>query len=171
MLRGRKHGVSLIEVLVAIVIFMVGLMGLLAGAARTIRTNQDAFLSSHATNVVNTYVAMMRRNSTGVIGANYNGTMTASARSVAFTSACESAVCTPAQIADDDKARLNSLMGQTMPPTTSLLVACPAHAENAAIAGLVREYAPVYSGVCSLTFSWPSDKSGNRTTRVWSIKP
>ncbi len=171
LLKSRKQGVSLVEVLVAIVIFMVGLMGLLAGAARTIRTNQDAFLSSHATNVANTYISMLRRNTTGVIAGDYNGTVIATPRSTVYTSACETATCTPAQVAADDRVMLQSVMGQTMPPATQLASVCTPHVENAAIAGLAKSYAPVYSGLCTLTLTWTSDKNGNTTSRIWRVKP
>jgi type IV pilus assembly protein PilV len=169
MLKHRKRGVSLIEVLVAIVIFMVGLMGLLAGAARTIRTNQDAFISSHATNVANTYTSLLRNNGAGVIGEFYNGTVTAATRSASYSTACSSA-CAPADLAEDDLARMGSIMGQTMPPGAELKTECTPHVENAS-AAFAATAVPVYSGLCTITVTWLSDKKGTKTSRVWMVKP
>lgn len=71
----KQTGVSLIEVLVAVVILSFGLLGMAALQARTVTLNQSAYFRSQATNLAYDMTDRMRANRTAAINGNYNHPM------------------------------------------------------------------------------------------------
>jgi len=63
----RQRGASLIEVMVAVVVLSIGLLGLAMLQAKSLRLNTDAYLRSQATLITNEFIEDMRANPT----ANY----------------------------------------------------------------------------------------------------
>lgn len=60
--RRRQAGFSIIEVLVALLVLAIGLLGLAALQAQGLRFNQDAYVRSQATNLAYDIVDRMRAN-------------------------------------------------------------------------------------------------------------
>ena len=63
-LSSRQSGFSLIEVLVAVLVLSVGLLGMAALMASSMRNNQSANFRTQATNLAYDYIDMMRANIT-----------------------------------------------------------------------------------------------------------
>lgn len=61
----KQHGTSMIEVLVALLILSVGLLGLAMLQGKSMRLNTDALLRSQATLVANSIIEEMRANTLG----------------------------------------------------------------------------------------------------------
>jgi len=64
--RRREGGFSLVEVLVALLVLAIGLLGLAALQAQGLRFNHDAFVRTQATNLAYDIVDRMRVNNTNV---------------------------------------------------------------------------------------------------------
>jgi type IV pilus assembly protein PilV len=64
--RRRDDGFSLVEVLVALLVLAIGLLGLAALQAQGLRFNHDAFVRTQATNLAYDIVDRMRVNNTNV---------------------------------------------------------------------------------------------------------
>lgn len=68
----RSAGFTLIEVLVSVFVLAVGLLGLAALQAATLRNNQTAYLRSYAAHLEGVIADRMRANSLGVATGSYN---------------------------------------------------------------------------------------------------
>ena len=66
--RRREAGFSIIEVLVALLVLAIGLLGLAALQAQGLRFNHDAYVRSQATNLAYDIVDRMRANRANVAG-------------------------------------------------------------------------------------------------------
>ena len=60
--KSRQRGVSMIEVLVSIIVLSIGLLGMAALMATSLRNNQSATFRTEATNLAYNYIDMMRAN-------------------------------------------------------------------------------------------------------------
>ena len=173
----NQRGASLIEVLVAIVVFSLGLLGLLSAAALSIRTNSDAYTSTQVVNIAEYLMGAMRRNSLGAYQLQYNGAIAAIdvySGAPALTRGCPAgSPCTSLAQAVDDRRQVALLMGQYLQPTTAAAnVVCEAARVFPTIAGLAGPGTrPPYVGSCTLTMTWAIDRAGTLSIRSWVFQP
>ena len=171
----KQAGVSLLEVLIAVVVFSLGLLGLLSAAALTIRTNQDAYSATQVVNVSEYLIGAMRRNPLGVAALNYNNTYTATPFLAASApTTCQTASCTPVEIAAADIQRVQLLMGQYLPPGAQITILCVAPTVIPIIAAAVyrsKSAIPPYNQTCTITQRWSVDRAGTQETRTWILQP
>ena len=170
----RQRGVSLIEVLVAIIVFSLGLLGLLSAAALTIRTNQDAYVNTQIVNVAEYLIGAMRANPMGVQQVNYAGTLTATdfLSATAPTTCQTTTPCTAAAAAASDLQRVQLLMGQYLPPGATITVLCDPQTLIPAVSGFTLPVSiPPYNGRCRITQSWIVDRAGTIDTKTWIFQP
>ncbi len=87
-------GFSLIEVLIALVVLAIGLLGLATLQMTSLQFNSDAYLRSQATVLAYDVADRMRSNMTGVIAGNYTVAAEANANTtVATYAACSASTC------------------------------------------------------------------------------
>jgi type IV pilus assembly protein PilV len=136
----RQRGASMIEVLVALLILSIGLLGLAMLQGKTMRVNTDAMFRSQATLLANEIIESMRTNTKGA----GNGLYVASAK----PSACGS--CTDsngALTANNDLISWYNAQEQTLPsPTSSITYA---------------------GGKYTITMQW--NERGILTSQVWEV--
>lgn len=82
------RGFTLLEVLVAMVVLSVGLLGLSGLQTTSLRNNHSAFLRSQATLIANDIIDRMRTNKDSATAGNYNISYATSPTSVTCTSGC-----------------------------------------------------------------------------------
>lgn len=92
--RGRQAGVSLMEVLIALAVIMIGLVGMLTLMLNSIRFSQEANLRSTAVSLVYDVADRVRANDR--VPASY---VTAFADSPVATTNCMSGLCSGTQLA------------------------------------------------------------------------
>ena len=109
----QQRGFSLLEVMVAVVVFSVGLIGLGLLLTSSIRANHAGFLHSQATFVAESIADSMRANVIGVWQNAYNGVWDAATPAAPMD--CVAAACTPAQLAARDVAAWGRMVGQLLP--------------------------------------------------------
>lgn len=108
----RQRGFTLLEVLIAVMLLAVGLLGLAGLQAVSLRNNHSAYLRSQATMLAYDMIDRMRSNRSAAQAANYNIAI----GTAASTSPpdCMAIVCTGSEMATADiadwKQRLASLM-------------------------------------------------------------
>ncbi len=96
-------GFTLIEVLIAMVVLAVGLLGLAAVQTTSLKNNQSAYFRSQATQLAYDMTDRMRSNKLGVAAGNYN-------LGSAGAKDCELNTCTPAEMAGDDITKWNAAL-------------------------------------------------------------
>ena len=103
----RQRGVGMIEVLVAVLVFAVGIMGMTAMQLAAKRSSDEATQRSIATSLARDIIERIRANPDQV--ADYVVDELGSA-AVAFTTNCNTASCTPAALAERDLFEWNELL-------------------------------------------------------------
>nr|WP_255494903.1 type IV pilus modification protein PilV [Luteibacter sp. Sphag1AF] len=151
MSRRAQRGVSLIEVLMAVLIFCIGLIGLAGLLVMATKSNHSAYVRTQVTFLANSMADRMRNNPVGLWNLAYNATN----YPVSGTpTPCDaSAGCTPAQIATRDKIMWSQQLTQFLPGVASTSIACvnPAAANMPTTQISLR---PPYGGTCTMIIKW-----------------
>lgn len=103
-MKRANGGMSLLEVLVAIVILSLGLMGLAGLQAASLRNNQTAYYRSIATQQAYDIADRMRANLAGVRAGNYSDLD----NTIPADPACFATGCSPADMAITDHRQWNT---------------------------------------------------------------
>ncbi len=114
MRRTSKHqpqaGFTLIEVLITLVIFSIGLLGLAGLQANSMVNSHNAYVKSQATLMANDMADRMRANIAGVQANAYNNL-----NGIPPDPGCITANCTPTQIAKYDAFEWNTTLAAQLP--------------------------------------------------------
>lgn len=106
--RGRRaRGAGLIEVLIAVLVLSVGLLGMLAMQTTAKRTAHEAAQRSLATTMAREILERMRSNPSAL--ASYVGTLGRGSMATAPAS-CVTGSCTPTQMASRDRYELEQML-------------------------------------------------------------
>ncbi len=126
-----QKGFSLVEVLVALLVLSIGLLGLAALQTTSLKYNTDSYFRTQATYFVYDIVDRMRTNSDSVVdGGTYDVPDASSATSIistyqscsGSTCACDAtAVCDATQLATHDLGKWYERMGQVLPGASNNL--------------------------------------------------
>ena len=171
-LKSRQRGITLIEVLVAMLIFSVGLIGLAGLMVMAMRANLAAYQRTQVTFLADGMADRMRANALGVWRGSYNG----KDYPVPGSTSCERAPCTPASLAMHDKQIWSSLLTAFLPDPAATISCTTATSYTPAMDDLNRR--PPYGGHCAMTISWSERNSGDashsdaaRQTFAWEFQP
>lgn len=105
----RPYGFTLVEAMVALLIFSVGLLGIAGLQVGAVRGNTSAYWHSQATWLAYDMLDRMRANTTGVTGNAYDDADTANPPG---DPGCISTGCTPATLAQTDIFEWGRQLGQ-----------------------------------------------------------
>lgn len=101
-IRGNQGGFNLIEVLIALVVLALGLLGLAALQNFSLRANHQSMQRTQATVAIQSIIDRMRANPAGVAGGNYE--LPAYTNAPPASPNCASTVCTTSDVANYDLA-------------------------------------------------------------------
>jgi type IV pilus assembly protein PilV len=168
---GHVRGVSLIEVLMAVLVFSIGLIGLSSLLITSFRSNQVGYQRTQAEFLAMSMADRMRANPLGVWSGSYNST----SYPVSITQTCSAAgACPPAKIALRDQAMWSTQLTTFLPNATAS-IACTSGVTANATQLLVR---PPYAGNCVMRINWTERAAGDRShqdagtrTYVWNFQP
>lgn len=112
----RKHsGFTMIEVLIALIVLSVGLLGLAGLQSAGLRFNQSAAMRSQATQLAYDMADRMRSNVVASDAGDYLG-------AAGLTASCHTTTgCTPAEMAADDLAQWNQAIQRYLPGGAGLI--------------------------------------------------
>ena len=99
----RAAGFTLLEVLIAVVVLSIGLLGLAGLQTTGLRNNQDAYARTQATTLANDMADRIRANMAGFNAGNYDNT-------AAYTASCGTSGCSPLQMAQHDTSLWNDAL-------------------------------------------------------------
>lgn len=171
----RQSGVSLIEVLMAVLIFSIGLIGLAGLMVVSTRSNHVAYLRTQATFLANNMAERMSANPSGIWAGNYNSNAyPVSAASVGCDSASP---CSAVEVAAHDQ-QIWSQQLKTFLPNASASIACTGvTALTYNPIGQIGQRPP-YGGNCEMILNWTerpaadqADSSATTQTFAWNFQP
>lgn len=164
MLRAQR-GTTLIEVLVAVAVTSVGLLGIAGLMAVAAKLNEDAFFHTQASYAAQALIESMHVNLSAVAAGNYDGIYSGSA---AFVDVCRKQGCTPKQRAESDRLRFDRALVANLPNVKASMNCIQDVAAQASPAS--------YSGICRLRVGWSvlpgvrAPSIGPRS-QVWVFQP
>lgn len=136
------RGFSLLEVLIALLVFSLGLLGLAGLMVLSVKTNHSAYLRTQASFLAQSMADRMRAN-TGQINA-YNGTYDIN---TIGSGNCAGGICSPAELVTRDTQLWSNQLMQFLPGGASADIAC-----NGATLGTPGS--GTYNGLCTMTITW-----------------
>ena len=114
----KNTGFTLIEVLIAMLVLAVGLLGLAGLQATSLKNNQSAYNRSQATQLAYDLADRMRANVRAVIIRTYIAIATRSAVRSSTLLRRHNTTCTPADMAQNDLYEWNLAVSTTLPSGT-----------------------------------------------------
>ena len=170
----RQRGVSLIEVLMAVLIFSVGLIGLAGLLVMATRSNHAAYLRTQVTFLAGNMADRMRANPIGLWTGAYDGEAKADGSAKACTAA---ASCTPADVAARDKSTWATLLATAVPDAKGS-IRCDRTAAGFTLSPEQINMRPPFGGSCAMTVQWTERKAGDKShseaatqTFAWVFQP
>lgn len=165
------RGFTLLEVLVALLIFSFGVLGMAGLLAVSVKTNHSAYLRTQAAFLAQSMANRMRANvSLALWNDLYNGNWS-SAQAGAGT--CQSAACGYAAIATRDIGVWTTQVARML-PHSSESIACGG---ATAVPASSYQWLPPYSGTCTITLTWSEAAipagaaSPDAQTFAWVFQP
>jgi type IV pilus assembly protein PilV len=171
----RQRGVSLIEVMMSVLIFSIGLIGLAGLMVMSTRSNHSAYLRTQVTFLANNMADRMSANPEAVWKERYDSNAYPVA---AATVGCGSgAACTPAELAVHDQ-RLWSNQLRTFLPNPVAKIDCSGLTAAGYDPTSQLAMRPPYGGSCKMTVQWSEQGTGDRDHRdsaiqtfAWEFQP
>lgn len=111
-MEAKQRGYTLIEVLVAMLVFSLGLLGMAGLQIEGLKQNQNAYVRSQALIAAGDIADRMRSNVTGVAAGSYFGDETAH---TAIDATCNKKACTAAELASYDVKNWKFNLQNTIP--------------------------------------------------------
>lgn len=143
-----QRGVTLIEVLVAMLIFSMGLIGIAGLVVVAERANHAAYLRTQVTFLAQNMADRMRANPIGVWDGNYNGSYPdGSAQD------CQGG-CTPKQLAVHDRGAWSGELRTFLPARAKADITCSHRGLNYVPSSGQVALRPPYGGNCTMTIDW-----------------
>lgn len=141
----KNAGFTLIEVLIAMVVLAVGLLGLAGLQATSLRNNQSAYNRSQATQLAYDLADRMRANVAGK--ATYTSILpgAATAKTNCLPTTMPVTGCSPAEMAENDLFEWNLAVTTTLPSGVGIIA--------------------VATGVYTITINWDDDRNGNTDSK------
>ncbi|HET8943093.1 MAG TPA: type IV pilus modification protein PilV [Rudaea sp.] len=166
-------GFTLLEVLIALLVFSLGLIGVAALLVVSVRTNHSAYLRTQASFLAQSMADRMRANNLGVWKNNYKGTYTSATAGTTAATCLKSTSCSPAQIATRDTLIWSNQLASFLPdPSATIDCPTPAKVPNA---NVLTELPP-FTGQCTIDVTWNESSletgaAAGTTTLSWVFQP
>jgi type IV pilus assembly protein PilV len=169
-----QRGVTLIEVLVAILLFSIGLMGVAGMLVMSARSTHSAYLRSQVSFLAQGMADRMQANPIGVWTGDYNGTYPNT-----IWQDC-TAGCTPRQLAIHDKGIWSGQLKTFLSTDVQANISCGSRGLAYIPGSDELGLRPPYGGSCTMTVSWTeqgiglagSDQNDHaRQTFAWEFQP
>jgi type IV pilus assembly protein PilV len=174
-LASRQRGTSLIEVMMAVLVFSIGLIGLAGLMVMASRSSHAAYLRTQVTFLANNMANRMSANSIGVWSGSYNNAGYPLADK--GDSCADGAACNAKALALHDQTLWSSQL-TTFLPNPKATIQCSG--VKAAGIALMEDLSkrPPYGGNCMMTVSWSEQGTGDENHRgnvtqtfAWEFQP
>lgn len=166
-----SRGFTMLEVLVALLIFSLGLLGMAGLLAVSVRTNHSAYQRTQATFLAQSMADRMRANVRLALWNDlYNGSWSAAQTGAATCQGSTS--CDYKDVAKRDIAVWTSDVARFLPNATESIACSGAPS----IPASAYQTLPPYGGTCTITINWSESTlavagSPNTETLAWVFQP
>jgi type IV pilus assembly protein PilV len=147
-----QRGFSMLEVLIAVLVFSLGIIGLAGLLIFAIQSNHVAYLRTQATFLAHNMADRMSANPAGLWGNGGNSFYNGSYPVSASTASC-AAGCDPQQLADYDKAQWSTQL-TTFLPNAHGNINCITNGIAYTPTAAQIDMRPPYAGTCTMTLTW-----------------
>lgn len=163
----RQRGISLIEVMMAVLIFSIGLIGLASLMVMATRSNHAAYLRTQVVFLANSMAGRMSANPAAVWTGDYNSTAYPVA---AGTVGCASgSACDAAQLATHDQ-RLWSNQLRAFLPNPAATIDCSGVGSAGYDPTSQLAMRPPYGGTCKMQITWNEQQAGDKNNRQSALQ-
>lgn len=146
----RPRGFTILEVLIALLVFSLGLLGMAGLLVISVKTNHSAYLRTQASFMAQSMGDRMRANLPRVWAGDYDGTYSGT---TGDTDPCPSGTaCTRENVATRDKSQFETQLGDQL-PNASADIACTPDGTVDVSPSEQAGGAP-YTGLCHIVISW-----------------
>lgn len=164
--KSNIKGFSLIEVLIAIVIFAFALLGIAGVMTISIRSNHNGYLRSQAIIASNNVTSRMRANVAGLWAGKYNTT----AESLEIK--CDSTHhCSREELATYDIYQWRLMVSQMLPNGEGTITCETPSLPVGILSSGLWEATPPFAGTCTIQVSWSEIKSTNPESETNTESP
>ncbi|WP_423201205.1 type IV pilus modification protein PilV [Fluviicoccus keumensis] len=119
-----QRGVGLIEVMVALLLLGIAVVGFAALQVRAVGSTHDAYFRTQGMAIAQEVAERLRANSNATFAINAVATYRAGSTGGVSDTQCITNTCTPTQMAQFDIANLNTLAASTLPNGRFAVVPC-----------------------------------------------
>jgi len=160
------RGFTMVEVLVAVIVLSVGLLGLAGLQAASLRNNQQSYMRSQSILLVNDIAERMRANLPGVQSGAYN--QSAGAAPMPNINCSNTTGCSSAELASNDLAEWTTDVGNTLPAGEAFICLDSTPDDGTGAGNPQCDGAgPLYA----IKLWWDDTRSGNTTRFATSFQP
>jgi type IV pilus assembly protein PilV len=171
----RQRGTSLIEVMMAVLVFSIGLIGLAGLMVMAARSSHAAYVRTQVTFLASNMANRMSANSTGVWKGSYNSADYPVA--MAGDDCADGAACGSTALAAHDQ-QLWSRQLTTFLPNPKATIQCTGVGSVGFDPTLLLNRRPPYGGNCVMSISWSEQGAGDENhggnvtqTFAWEFQP
>lgn len=167
----RYHGFSLIESMIAVLIFSFGMLGVGGLMIKSVKINHSGYMRSQAVFLVSSVMDMMRRNTTAVWENKYNGEFSGYTD---VSELCIDSECDWNSLATKDVKSWSNMIYQLLPNSSGSINCIPKGASSSVDSENLFSASEPYNGYCEVTVKWTesNEKSGEDKQKVtWIAKP
>lgn len=111
----RQHGMTLLEILIALLVLSIGLLGLAGLQATSIRNNQSAYMRSQATILTYDAIDRMRVNRTAAMSAADPYALALATNPSSLAVNCNTSTCTTVQLTAFDLYEWTQTLANELP--------------------------------------------------------
>jgi type IV pilus assembly protein PilV len=164
----NSNGFTLLEVLIAVLILSIGLLGIAGLQAKGLQFNHSAYLRTQATFLAYDIADRMRANMVGVTAGNYNaGAANADAQCIT----AGSALCSTSDMAGHDLSEWNAALASALPGGNGIVcIDAYVNTEVSTSSGSA-DCGTGASTQYAIKIWWTDDRSGNAKRFVMVFEP
>ena len=152
----KQKGFTLIESMIAVVVFSFGLLGVAGVMLVAVKSNHNGYMRSQATFLAHSIVESMRGNSWGVWNNSYNGTYTGYS---SIDGACTTTACGCAAVARRDTQKWSNMITNTLTNGSGSIQCVRSGPYGGPYA--CGESDQPYLGLCTVTITWNESNESN----------
>lgn len=158
----KQKGFTLIEIMIAVVVFSFGLLAVAGVMTVAVKNNHNGFMRSQASFLASSMLDMMTRNDSRKLYDNsYDGTYSGYSD---ISAVCHSAACTMDELVDRDVQLWSNQLTQILPNSEGE-ISCQSRGATLGVCLNVNDACEPYNGFCTITITWDESSEASASSQ------